>query len=582
MKKKNIFNSISTKLILIVTILILFTGAVVGGAGYFIARQQLLEAGKSDLKSIVDGSMAVLELLHNEVESGDLTLNEAQEQARYILNGPLGEDGTYQFLESQFSYKEEGYLLVFDQDYVLQLHPTRLGNAPDNDHTQTNREMMVEAAHADTLDDQYVLYSDRQTDGSFRDKVAYMQYFEPWDWAIGIAVFQDEFYEDLGILQTAIFTLTGVIVALSSVLFYILVKKRIALLKEVAQVATNIADGHISQTELSTPSDEIGQLADAFNRMSSQLHDMIVKIKASSQHLLQSATDLSAVSEESSASSQEVGHAINEIAAGTQAQATDLENINERVEQLTSAIAAMHRQSDKMEEITKSTASYSNEGSEIIERLQHSNAESLKASQKISQDIKALNNKVQEITAVMETIESIAEETNLLALNASIEAARAGEHGKGFSVVAEEIRKLAEQSKQATHQVQNVVSSIVNETASTVGAVEGTMKIAEELSSDVIRTQSKFGQLSLSIKESVSSLDEIKREVTEVTNHNQDISEAVESASSVSEQTAASVEEITASLDEQLRVMSEIANSAEALTRLNQELQEMVDSYTTE
>ncbi|WP_017470536.1 methyl-accepting chemotaxis protein [Amphibacillus jilinensis] len=578
-KTKNMFHSISTKLMLLVTVIILITGALIGTTSYFIARSQLLEAGERDLKSIVDGSLASLELLNENVESGTLSLEEAQEQARLVLSGPINEEGSHDYLSSYFSYKQDGYLLAYDQDYVLQIHPSRVGQEPPNQHTRDNRATMVEAGQASNIEDQYVIYADLQEDGSYRDKTAYMQHFEPWDWTVGMVVFQDEFYEDLHTLLIFIVSSTFVLVILSTLAFYLLTRSKIKVLKNVAGVSNDIAEGKIYQTDLKESSDEIGQLASAFNKMSIELKTLVNNVQKTSAHLLDSATDLSAISEETSASSQEVGEAINEIATGTQEQANDLEDINSRVDLLTQAITAMTTQNEKMGTLTTKTATVSTEGSEIIERLQASNAESLTASQQVSNEIKGLSDKVKEITKVMDTIENIAEETNLLALNASIEAARAGEHGKGFSVVAEEIRKLAEQSKGATHQVQSVVSAIVNETASTVKTVEGTMKTAEELSTDVISTQSKFGQLSLSVKDIVASLDLVKQEINTINNHNKEMSAAIESASSVSEETAASVEEITSSIDEQVRVIGNVAQSAEQLTHLNQELSSLIEKY---
>ncbi|KGR75106.1 methyl-accepting chemotaxis protein [Ureibacillus sinduriensis] len=581
MKKKKLqLKSVSGKLMLLITMIIIMTVGIIGSTSYFVAKSQLLESGKRELQSLVDGAYTSIEMINAKVESGDITLEEGKEQARILLNGPVNENQEYDYQKSRFTYKENGYILAYDEDLVLQLHPSKIGGAPADELNRSNREKIVAGGKSKEVADRYVVYSDRQSDGSFKDKTAYTEYFEPWGWTIGIAVFQDEFYEGLNILQYIISGATVVLIILSSLVFYIAIRKKVNTLKEVAEASIQIADGHIIVTNLPEAGDEIGQLSAAFNKMSEQLRTLVEKTKKTSEHLLDSATNLSAISEETSASSEEVGRAITEIATGTQEQAHDLDKINQTVEMVSSSIGAMGTQSNAMHDITKQAEKVSIEGIEIVHQLQQSNTDSLAASQGVSEEIKNLNGKINQITQVMETIESIAEQTNLLALNASIEAARAGEYGKGFSVVAEEIRKLAEQSKNATHQVQEVVSSIVSETTKTVESVEGTMRTAKKLNDDVVLTQSKFNQMSDSIKQIAQSLLAVNKEMDIITSYNHVMSEGIASASSVSEQTAASVQEIASSIDEQITAITDVANAAEKLTELNRELTSLMERYT--
>jgi len=581
MKKKNLqLRSISGKLMLLITTIILVTVVIIGSTSYLVAKNQLLESGQRELQSIVKGAYTSLELINEEVESGKITLAEGKEKARIILNGPVNENGDYDYKKSDFTYKENGYILAFDEDLVLQLHPSKVGGAPTDELNRNNREKIVAGGKAKNEEDRYVVYSDKQPDGSFKDKTAYTEYFEPWGWTIGIAVFQDEFYAGLNILQYIIFGTTVVLIILSSFVFYLGIRRKIHTLKEVAETSAKIADGHIMVTNLPESNDEIGQLAVAFNKMSQQLRTLVENTKNTSDQLLDSATNLSAISEETSASSDEVGRAITEIATGTQEQAHDLDKINQTVELLSSSIDTTEEQSKVMYDITKHAEKITSEGIEIVQQLQKSNNNSLVASQKVSYEITNLNSKINQITQVMETIETIAEQTNLLALNASIEAARAGEYGRGFSVVADEIRKLAEQSKNATHQVQGVVLSIVSETTKTVETVEVTMDTAKKLNDDVVLTQSKFNQMSDSVKQIVESILAVNKEMDVMTSYNKLMSEGIESASSVSEQTAASVQEIASSIDEHIKAITDVANAAEKLTELNRELNAVMEGYT--
>lgn len=580
MKNKNLqLRSISGKLMILITVIILVTVMVIGSTSYFIAKNQLLESGERELQSIVDGAYASLVLINEQVETGEITIDEGKNQARIILNGPVDENGEYDYKQSNFTYKENGYILAYDEDLVLQLHPTEMGGAPD-DENRSNREMIVTRSKSKNETDHYIVYSDPQSDGSIKDKSVYAYYFEPWGWTIGIAVFQDEFYKELNILKYVIFGATFVLIIISSLVFYLAIRKKVNILKEVAEASMKIADGHVYVTNLHESNDEIGQLSFAFNKMSQQLHTLVEKTKNTSEQLLDSATNLSAISEETSASSEEVGRAITEIATGTQEQAHDLEDISRRVELLFDSIETMEKQSKVMYDITKHAEQISSEGIEIVHQLHQSNTDSLAASQEVSYEVKSLNGKISEITQVMETIETIAEQTNLLALNASIEAARAGEYGRGFSVVADEIRKLAEQSKNATHEVQGVVSAIVTETTKTVETVEGTMKTANKLNDDVVLTQSKFVQMSDSVKQITKSIMAVEKEMDVMTSYKKLMSEGIESASSVSEQTAASVQEIASSIDEQIKAIADVAIASEKLTELNRELNSLMERYT--
>ncbi|WP_058308049.1 methyl-accepting chemotaxis protein [Gracilibacillus massiliensis] len=572
-------NSISLKLIALITAIITITGIVIGLFSYSVAKDQLLQSGKSELQKITDGAYTVLELLDEEVQAGNLTEEEAKNKARELLNGPINDDNEYDYSQTNFVYKNQGYMLAYDQELVLQLHPTKIGGAPADDQNRNNRSRMVEAGTSEDSSQRFVQYNDQQPDGSYRDKTAYMRHFEPWNWTIGIAVFQDEFYEGLRILQYVIIGITISIILISSILFYFVTRKKLSLLREVAKYATDISNGHIAVTDLKESKDEIGVLASAFNKMSTELRNLVTNVRSSSDHLLDAATDLSAISEETSASSEEVGNAMNEISKGTQEQANDLEDIYQRVEILTEAINRMNQQTDKVDQLAKNTEDISKEGMEIVEKLNHSNQRSVHTANDISEDIGQLSQQVQNITTVMDTIEHVAEETNLLALNASIEAARAGEHGKGFAVVADEIRKLAEQSKRATHEVQGVISTIVSETEKTVKTVEDNRISSESLNVDVKETEAKFKGMEHSVQEIVSAMNKVRTDIDQITSEAEKMNENVESVSSVSQQTAASVEEITSSLDEQINAIGNVAESAETLTKLNQDLSELLKKY---
>lgn len=581
MKQRKInWNSVSTKLLFLVSVIILITSSIIGFTSYSIAKKLLIDEGKAELKYIVEGASVTLSVLNEQVENEEISLEDAKEKARVLLNGPkLSGDGGYDFKKSAFLYKDSGYILGYGPDYSAQIHPSNeVGSIPND---TKNREKMVEGAKAKTDDQHYVVYADKNDEtGEVKNKIAYMTHFKPWDLSIGIAVYEDEFYSKLQELKILIIIITAIIAVISLASFYFLTRRKVKLLVDATNAAINISQGRIEKVTLPESKDEIGQLGYAFNRMTSQLSELLQNLNQTSNHLLDSATELSAVSEETSASSEEIGRAISEISNGTISQATDLDDTNQRVEQLNQLIETMNVQGNAIKEKSLDSVKAAGQGKKIVQKLLQTNDDSIKAFEQISIGIKELSTKIGDIFKITSTIESIAAETNLLALNASIEAARAGEHGKGFAVVASEVRKLAEQSNFATKQIQDMIAGIEKETVKTVETMESTTVHSQQLNQAVKETEMEFNHINTAISQTINEIEALNEELLQITNENQNITIAVQNASSVSQQTAASIEEITASVEEQVGAISNVAKSAEHLTELNKQLDELIKKYS--
>lgn len=580
MKKKAFASrSVFFQLMSAIIVMTILTGGLVGTTGYFLAKNVLIDAGKADLKHIVNGAMATLEQLNDRVENKELTLEQAQEQARIYLNGPKNDNGKgYQFQKSDFIYKNKGYLVAYGADYSSQVHPVNdIGVIPDN---TTNRQKMVAGATAKGEDAHYITYMDKDdATGEEKQKLAYMNQFTPWNWSIGIAVFQDEFYKELEQMKLYIILITAGVALLSMGVFYLAARGKVRLLKQVTAASKEIAAGNIERTSLKETSDEIGQLAKGFNHMSGELRTLVSGLQETSSQLVESATDLSAISEETSASSEEIGRAIGDISTGTLHQASDLEVANQQMTQFNQSIENVKEQSDQIKRISDQSNQSSQQGQQIVQQLKQSNEQSIQASQGIRSGIEQLSTKVQDISQITDTIESISNETNLLALNASIEAARAGEHGKGFSVVASEVRNLAEQTKQSAVQIQQMIQGIKEETTATAGMMSKTMDRFAELDEAVHATEQEFNSISTSISQTIVETNAMAKELNTLLEQNDLITKAMHGAAHISQENAAAIEEITASTDEQVTAISNVAKAAERLNELSMRLNQDIARY---
>ncbi|BDC53738.1 methyl-accepting chemotaxis protein [Bacillus altitudinis] len=580
MKKKAFASrSVFFQLMSAIIVITILTGGLVGTTGYFLAKNVLIDAGKADLKHIVNGAMATLEQLNDRVEKKELTLEQAQEQARIYLSGPKNDNGKgYQFQKSDFIYKNKGYLVAYGADYSSQVHPVNdIGVIPDN---TTNRQKMVAGATAKGEDAHYITYMDKDdATGEEKQKLAYMNQFTPWNWSIGIAVFQDEFYKELEQMKLYIILITAGVALLSMGVFYLAARGKVRLLKQVTAASKEIAAGNLERTSLKETSDEIGQLAKGFNHMSGELRALVSGLQETSSQLVESATDLSAISEETSASSEEIGRAIGDISTGTLHQASDLEVANQQMTQFNQSIENVKEQSDQIKRISDQSNQSSEQGQQIVQQLKISNEQSIQASQGIRSGIEQLSTKVQDISQITDTIESISNETNLLALNASIEAARAGEHGKGFSVVASEVRNLAEQTKQSAVQIQQMIQGIKEETTATAGMMSKTMDRFAELDEAVHATEQEFNSISTSISQTIVETNAMAKELNTLLEQNDLITKAMHGAAHISQENAAAIEEITASTDEQVTAISNVAKAAERLNELSMRLNQDIARY---
>ncbi|MFA8439081.1 methyl-accepting chemotaxis protein [Pueribacillus sp. YX66] len=580
-------NRIFFKLILLVFLIALFIGSSIGITSYSFAKKELIESGKLDLEHIVQNAISVIDLLNDEVEKGNLTLEEAQEEARRILIGPKTGEQEGQltdYTQSSFVYKEEGYLSGYDSNHRAILHPfTSLGedrsDVVNSKGVETVKGLVEAAKATDREGHFYEYYWKNPGDHGERLKIAYFNSYEPWDWNFGVGAYAEEFYESLDSLKWIITILTAISIILGIVTVYLLMRKKFTLLYEASESSIAISNRDLRGQDLPEGNDEIGHLGVAFNQMQRRLRNLIEQLQHLSKALISNATELSASSEQSLASIEEVSGAMNEIATGAVNQASDIEDVNETLTILNESIAKMNNENRNIRKVTETSEQAASKGKEIVDVLKQSNEEAKSASLQIMESVGSLESQLMNITKITETINNISQQTNLLALNASIEAARAGEHGEGFAVVAEEVRKLAEQANHETLQIKEMIEGIEEETKATMDAIKRTTEISTQLDEAVNNTEKEFHEISSTVAKSGKALQLLNEEIHSVTEQSNRIMEAIQNVSAVSQQTAASAEEVTASVDEQSQVMSTVTSLAESLNELSEKLNEGINKY---
>lgn len=310
-------------------------------------------------------------------------------------------------------------------------------------------------------------------------------------------------------------------------------------LHRVVNLVSKVADGDLREELDIKTKDEVGQLVASINHMIDNLRNTIGNILSSSQ-------SVAAAAEQISASTQE-------IASGSTSQADAAQTINELFRELSSVIHSVAQSTEQASELSSNTMEVANEGREIIQS-------SMESMNTVSAQMSRLESDSQKVGEIIEVIEDIADQTNLLALNAAIEAARAGEQGRGFAVVADEVRKLAERSGEATKQITTIIKGMQENTRHSVAAVQDSSALSKQ-------TGESFRQISVMVNEAGQKVSEIAAASEEQAAQASTVLISVESISAVTEEAAASSEE-TASTAQSLAQLAEDLQHAVAIFKI--------------
>lgn len=325
--------------------------------------------------------------------------------------------------------------------------------------------------------------------------------------------------------------------------------------------------------QLSNRHDELGLMAKGINDMRESLKTVTNSISTTSETLSDSAKLLLRVSDETVHATNEISSAINEMAKATEEQAHDTEKGAEQVNQLSSNIDRVIESTIRIVDMTESIDKLSNQGVDTVKQLSNWSEKNKVSSQQVSAIVKEVDDTSADISSIVNTITEIATQTNLLALNASIESARAGEAGRGFAVVAEEIRKLSEQTSNATEDIKNKIAAIQSISKNAVNEIGTSLSIVEQNAKAAENTSEIFNTIKSALDETIDVAKEVKALSDEMNERKEQIIGAIQNISASAEETSAGTEEVSASAHEQLRSIETVAEKAQELNAIAEGLQ---------
>ena len=398
-------------------------------------------------------------------------------------------------------------------------------------------------------------------------------------WIVSSSVPEEEV---LKIINSVIMILVGIgaFMILVSIIMGKLIGRSISnpILKVVSAIEKVKAGDFTVSVDIKT-SDETKLLGNGLNEMVASVRSLITENHKVSREMLDSASNLAAMSEETTATIEQVAKTIDEITKGSQDTAKDAEKGASVAIEIDTKFSSLIENSNVMKANAEDAINVNKEGLEVLDNLKEKSESSKISNENVTIAIKNLDTRVGEITNIISTISSIAEQTNLLALNASIEAARAGEAGRGFAVVADEIRKLAEDSGKSTNEIKDIVTSIQKESEDTVKVMKEVSEITNEQNIAVGEVMSALNKIFDSVEKITTQIEFVDNELNELGVSKNTLVEVVSNISSVSEETAAATEEVNASMMEQTNAVEQVAENAERLNELSHDLNKQIEMF---
>ncbi|QGU94475.1 HAMP domain-containing protein [Clostridium bovifaecis] len=580
---------ISHKIIMVTSLIVFITGIIISAAITYKNIQttnKLLSFEKKNLndnydakiKEEVEIAISMIDAINKKTKTGELTVEQAKKQSADLLRSLRFGTGGYFWADTT-----DGVNVVL---YGSKTEGTNRLNSKDSKGKYLIKEIIQngkkeEGGYTD-------FWYPKEGETTPLPKRGYSKLYAPFNWIIGTGNYVDDIDKVIADKQAIIksdlmqgiviniFLFVGALI-IGVILSIFLSKKITNSLITVKDFAQRLSNYDFSTPILITSKDEIGQIGKALNTAQNNISDLVKAIMNNSQNMSASSEELSATVEEISAKTQEIDAAVRNIVTGIQESGAASEEITASVEEVDSSINELSSKamegSNNANESKERATEVVNKGKEATKEVRDLYSEKKENMLKAIEDGKVVDN----IKIMADTIASIAEQTNLLALNAAIEAARAGEEGRGFSVVAEEVRKLAEQSSEAVSGIQDTIIKVQNSFASLSKNGNDVLKFINENVDPEFEEFGNLGNQYYSDADFVSKMsEEIASMSEEITATIGQVSDSVQSMAETSQKSSEHAERISESIEETSKAIEQMVLAAEDQAKLAQKLNEMV------